>query len=145
LEVIFLITLDELMSMRFKNSITLIELMVVLVVIGIIATFAVPGFRGARTRAYDRDARIELKQIQDAQRMHRLKIGSYVVCNVGGDNMAECENVLDLDFPPAPPAGYWIYSVPAASNATFCAQAVHDASSWHITQLDAEAQEGQCP
>ncbi len=131
-----------------KESITLIELIVVLVVIGIIATFALPGFRGARTRAYNRDARIELKRIKDAERMYRLKIGEYVACNAGGGNMTECENLLDLELPPAIPVGYWDYSVPVVDNTssppTFCAQAVHDVDGWYIDQGMAEAEEGTC-
>ena len=127
--------------MRFKNSMSLVEVLIILVIIGILAGFAYPGFRNSRLKARDREAQTQLMQMQDAQRMRRLQTGTYVSC---ADTLA-CETALGLDFPPLRPTGYWDYSVPTADAVAFCAQVDHDGErAWHIEQGDDEAQKGDC-
>lgn len=59
------------------RSFTLIELIIVVVIIGILSTFAMPAFRTTQERALDREAIANLKLIQAAQRIHRMERGFY--------------------------------------------------------------------
>jgi type II secretory pathway pseudopilin PulG len=124
---------------RLKKGLSLLEIIVIIVIVGIMAVFAIPGLWKTRVKAYDKEARTQLMQIQHAQKMRHLKIGEYAGC----DTMVECESALDLDFPPAPPTGYWNYTIPTATvpadGSNYCAQACHtggNARCWHITKDD---------
>ena len=122
-----------------KNSLTLVELIVVIIIIGIIFTFAIPTYRNAREKAQDKEAKSQLKLIQDAEAMKRLQINSYVSCV---DN-TECSNSLDLDLELT--SAPWEFSVVISDvPPDFCAQAELDSRSWHINKDDDEALKGVC-
>ena len=52
---------------KLLTGFTLLELMLVVVIVGIIATFAIPGYLGVKQRAEGRQAARQLKLIQDAE------------------------------------------------------------------------------
>lgn len=62
---------------RRERGVTLIELMVVLVIIGLIAAFAVPQVLNVLDDARQDAARIQIKQLSGALDFYRLDVGSY--------------------------------------------------------------------
>ena len=68
-----------------RLSFTILELMLVLVVIGIITAFAIPGYRGAREKALKDEARSMLVLVRAAERMERLEEDNYADCTDTAD------------------------------------------------------------
>ncbi len=64
-----------------KKAFTLLELLITLVVIGIIAGFAVPGYLGTRNRAIDREAQAMLVLMRAAQQTRDAEALGYSTCN----------------------------------------------------------------
>jgi prepilin-type N-terminal cleavage/methylation domain-containing protein len=88
-----------------RSAFTLTELLVVVVLVGILAVLAMPSFRNAQRRAIDKEAKTNLKIMETAYKVRVLEEGAGAVCS---DN-SDCNNTFDLDLPPAPPAGNWLY------------------------------------
>ena len=65
---------------RDSKGFTLIELMIVVVIIGILATMAIPRFMRATTKAKQSEAKQILKQIYTMQRAYRQHYDTYA-CN----------------------------------------------------------------
>ena len=63
--------------MRSMRGITLIELLVVIVIVGILASIAIPMYTGQMARARRADAKTALEQLRAAQEMRRAEYGSY--------------------------------------------------------------------
>jgi type IV pilus assembly protein PilE len=66
-----------------KNGITLIELLFVVVIVGILATIAIPVYNGYIQRARRADAKTALQQVRAAQEMWKAEKGSYSLDIVG--------------------------------------------------------------
>gem|GEM_PF-296414 len=60
-----------------KKSFTLIELIIVVVIIGILASMGLPGFNKTKERALDREARANLELIIAAEKIYRMENGRY--------------------------------------------------------------------
>jgi type IV pilus assembly protein PilE len=65
--------------MRGRKGITLIELLIVIVIVGILAAIAIPTYRGYMQRGRRADAKTSLEQIRAAQEMRRAELGSYMI------------------------------------------------------------------
>jgi prepilin-type N-terminal cleavage/methylation domain-containing protein len=63
-----------------KRSFTLLELIVVIVIVGILATFALPQFAVTKERALDKEAIANLKLIQAAEKIYHMETNVYQVC-----------------------------------------------------------------
>lgn len=122
-----------------EAAFTMIELIIVVVIIGIIASFAVPSYYNARIKVEDRNAQSMLMLIQQAERVYKLEIvGSYVPCG----STADCNSRLNLDIQ----GGTWTYTVPSAAGTTFCAQATGGGTGdWYLDQSMDEPATGACP
>lgn len=62
---------------RNDKGITLIELLIVIMIVGILASIALPIYRGYMQRARRADAKTSLEQVRAAQEMRRAEYGSY--------------------------------------------------------------------
>lgn len=62
---------------KLKTGFTLIELIVVVLISGILATIAIPTYRHASERTFDREAIANLKILQGSQRVYHNEIGHY--------------------------------------------------------------------
>ncbi len=75
-------------SFKRNSGFTLIELMIVVVIIGILTSLAIPRFTGASTRAKQSEARLILKQIYTMQHSYHQISSFYgdagVVASAGG-------------------------------------------------------------
>jgi len=107
--------LTLLRSHLFKKnmrSFTLIELIIISVVIGILAAFAMPAYFNAKQRALDREAQANLNLISAAEKVQRLQSGIYISYN----NLRAINTGLDLSIPvpSIQPWEYKVVAVPAA-------------------------------
>jgi len=114
---------------KFLTGFALLELIIVIVLIGIIAIFAVPQFYGTGAIALDKQAKSMLKLIQAAQNTYRLKVGGFTDCSDTDD----CNGLLSLNLPPA---GEWDYSVTDSSETQFCIQAAGSGTQdWYLSEI----------
>ena len=65
------------MLMKQGKGITLIELLVVILIVGILAAIAIPGYTSYLQRARRADAKTALEQVRATQEMWRAEKGSY--------------------------------------------------------------------
>jgi type IV pilus assembly protein PilE len=65
--------------MEKEKGITLIELLVVIVIVGVLASVAVPVYTNYMQRARRADAKTALEQLRAAQEMYRAEIGGYAL------------------------------------------------------------------
>jgi len=98
-----------------KKSFTLLELMLVVVIVGIIATFAIPGYLGVRQRAEQRQASAQIRLIQAAENIGFLENSAFTACA----GFAACNAALDLDLP----NDGWVYNVALIAGPDFNATA----------------------
>ncbi len=101
--------------MSGRKGITLIELLVVITIVGILASIAVPVYRGYMQRARRADAKTSLEQIRAAEEMRRAEYGSY------STSLAALQSSWGG---PATPVGYYNLSFQSASATAFTARAV---------------------
>ena len=71
--------INTLHALKSKTGITLIELLIVVVIVGILAAIAIPMYTGYMQRARRADAKTALEQLRAAQEMRRAERGSYAV------------------------------------------------------------------
>jgi prepilin-type N-terminal cleavage/methylation domain-containing protein len=120
-------------KMYKKSAFTLVELLIVVVLVGILTTFAMPGFIEMQKKAKDRDARTQLKRIQEAEKTYRLRNGAYIECST----TSGCSTDLGLDLSDQ----CWDYAVSVddtASPPTFSVTAAggEGTDQWQIDQDD---------
>jgi len=87
-----------------RNGFTLLEIIVVVVIAGIIATFAVPGYFIAVEKGKNKEADAVVLAMANAENMYHLKFGEYQRCG----NITACNSVLGLNIPASK---YWRYDV----------------------------------
>ena len=63
-----------------KAGVTLLELIVVIVIVGILAVISLPKFTAMKENSFDQEAIANLKIIQDAEKYYKMETGSYVSC-----------------------------------------------------------------
>jgi len=103
--------------MRQEKGITLIELLIIVVIIGILAAIAIPGYTGYLQRARRVDAKTALEQLRAAQEMWRGERGVYSV------SVAELQTTMGA--PPTAISKYYNWQFSGTLNAnTWTAQAV---------------------
>lgn len=106
--------------LKTKNAMTLMELIIVIVILGILSMAGVVGYRQTVLNARNRDAQAMLRLLKHAEEVWRVEAASYTACA----NTAACNTTLRLNLPTGT-AGQevWLYSVPNAAATNFCAQA----------------------
>jgi type IV pilus assembly protein PilE len=114
-------------KMKSKNGITLIELLIVIVIVGILAASAIPAYTNYMQRARRADAKVALEQLRAAQEMWRAEKGCYARDDVDcQDNVlagiAEVKLQTTMGAPPTTVGDYdWNFTVKTAT--AFTAQA----------------------
>lgn len=71
-----------------QKGFTIVEILVILVVIGILATITMVSYQGVQAKARDTERKTEVQAIADAIKLHRLKFGNDVDTGsgCGGNN-----------------------------------------------------------
>jgi len=79
-----------------KIGLTLLETIIVMIIVGILATLAIPRFTASQERAHSSEAIASLKMIGAAERMYRLELtpNAFVACscNSAGTGAGQCNN-----------------------------------------------------
>ena len=103
--------------MNQEKGITLIELLIITVIIGVLAAIAIPGYSGYLQRARRADAKTALEHVRAAQEMWRAEHGVYSVLP------AELQTTMGA--PPTAISNYynWQFTGTLTAN-TWTAQAV---------------------
>ena len=78
--------------MASHKGITLIELLIVIVIVGILAAIAVPVYTNYMQRARRADAKVALEQLRAAQEMHRAERGQYANSVLYANPMGALQN-----------------------------------------------------
>ena len=95
--------------MKQFRSVTLIEVLIVVLIIGVMAALSLPNFGRMRERGLDREVRANLKLIQAAERIYRMEIGDYYPYGGGSQsNITTINSYLKLSLPAET---NWDYSV----------------------------------
>ena len=102
---------------RDAKGITLIELLIVIMIVGILASISVPIYRGYMQRARRADAKTSLEQIRAAQEMRRAESGEY---RFGADAIVA---LRDSWGGPRESVGDYTLTLPVATATTFTARA----------------------
>ena len=109
--------------MRNRQGFTLVELAVVVVIIGVLAAFAVPRFMASVERSKAAEAFNCLSAIQAAQERYHARQGTYA------------ENVADLDIKLTPPKYFTVGTFTAGSTGNL-------EDSWRLTLTRSGASAG---
>ena len=113
-----------------EKGFTLIELLIVVIVIGILASIAVPQFATATERAKSAKALAALMSITQAEKMYRANstTGVYIACGSNADLTGNLGNYIEMTDVISDPD--WVYTVDSivASPAAFRAVATRQAT-----------------
>ncbi len=102
--------------MAQQRGFTLIELMIVVVIIGILASLAIPRFSQSAVRAKQGEAKLVLKQICTNQMLYKAESATNSYYAPGGAASAAAPNTFSaIDIEIAPNARY-SYSIAVAGN-----------------------------
>lgn len=126
-----------------ERSVTLLELIVVILIIGIIAAIALPNFGPMRERVLDKEATANLKLIQAAERVYRMETSFYYPYSGSETSIGTINTDLRL-FLPAGATRNWDYEV----KDTGCAQATRTVGTvryWRFDIGEDEPLSGTCP
>lgn len=101
-----------------RKGFTLIELLIVVIVIGILATVAVPQYLVATERAKAAKGKHAVALIAQAEKLYRADNGTYINVNAGGANAAlgSYVELSDVDAD-----SDWSYTVSGAGTSVFVA------------------------
>ncbi len=101
------------MITRNKKGLTLIELLIAIVIVGILAAIAIPSYTNYMVRARRADAKTALEQLRAAQEMRRAERGSY------STDIVELRNTWGVPQT----AGDYVINLNSATATTFIAEA----------------------
>jgi len=125
------------MSFLKKPGYTLIELLITVIIIGILVGIALPGYNKIKERALDKEAKVNLKLIQTAEKIHSMDLGAYYT---SGD-IANLNQELKLNIPSGASRN-WNYSTTGTGNAS--ASATPTSGTTRTWTLPISAEEPTC-
>ncbi|MBU0547290.1 MAG: type II secretion system GspH family protein [Candidatus Omnitrophica bacterium] len=127
-----------------KKSFTLIELLIVVVIIGILAALALPGFGTSKERVLDREAKANLALIQAAEKIYRMESSFYYPSSGSTSVIADINTNLRVNLPTG--ASSWTYAVDGDSDETTASRLPSSSRVWTLTHTGNTAScTGDCP
>jgi len=108
-------------KMKSKVGLTLIELLMVIVIVGVLAAIAVPMYSGYMQRARRADAKTALEQVRAAQEMWRAEKGSYAIDDGGGTAVTKLRTTMGA--PNTTISNYYTWDFTVKTATAFTAQA----------------------
>ncbi|MBI4707889.1 MAG: type II secretion system protein [Candidatus Omnitrophica bacterium] len=112
---------------------TLMEMLVVIVIIGILATLSFSHFASVRESTFDREAQANLRLILAAERIARLEDPANLYVVPAPNNNSGINTDLHLMLPVSNPN--WNYTINSANGSAFCANASRSTRNWCISNL----------
>ena len=109
----------QIFRIRKRSSIrglTLIELLMVILIVGILAAIAVPTYSNYMIRARRADAKTALEQIRGAQEMWRAERGTYAINDGNGTAIAKL--ITTMGAPATTISNYYTWAFSAGPTAT---------------------------
>lgn len=135
--------------LKMKKSFTLIELIVVIVILGIMASFAMPAFIKTKETALGREARANLSLIAAAEKVYRIEAINYYPYSGIETTINNINSALKLYLNET----NWDYAITGTDGTTFNATAARNGAggyldcSYSIAQNDADGEPNptNCP
>ena len=122
-------------NQRKHKAFTITELIVVVIIMGAIAGFAIPNYTRSVENAHYQDAMLQLKAIHSAQQIYKARSGQYWPTDGSTHYATDINNDLNLNLIEDGVAFNCSSSDPAAG---FSCQAIRDGSAFTVT-LDQSA------
>lgn len=120
-----------------RRGYTLVEIIIVLIIAGILVSFAVPQFAVTQERALDREAKASLALMRAAEKIYRMEVGGGVYYPYAGytttSDVNLINNNLKLSLPTSLPVASrnWAYSINNSSS-TGIGQAARLGRTWTL-------------
>lgn len=126
-----------------KNGFTVLELVIVIVILAILATIALPAYNQSREVTYNNQAKADLKLIMNSEKNYYLDMGYYYPSSGSVTNIDAINRNLSIGVPSGSERR-WNITV----NSAGCGQATRfggDGRIWHMNITDAEPSSSACP
>ena len=97
-----------------KTAFTLVELLIVIIIIGILATIVIPQYNKMVAKSKDAEAMISLRVIEQAELLYYAQYGGWLVVSQGyldpnNSDVISFMQTLSIDNPNSNPARKWDY------------------------------------
>lgn len=125
----------------FTSGFTLLELMVVVIIVGVIAAFAIPNYNKSIQKAHERDMLAQLTSIHAANLLYRSYAGKYWYAAGDPQNLAAINSALSINI--IANAGT-TYNYTSAGGSTFKATAVWGACTLGVTEAPIDGINNPC-
>ncbi|MCX5697266.1 MAG: type II secretion system protein [Candidatus Omnitrophica bacterium] len=127
-----------------KQAWTLVELLIVVVIIGILASLVLPNYKRMKEGTYDKEALADLKLMVAAAKIYRLEQGTYI----NATNTTVVNDLLRLTLPTSAQAN-WDHEIVNATYVTFTAKAGRRPAPyvriWRINETKEEPYQDSAP
>jgi len=110
---------------------TLVELLVVIIIIGILAALALPGFGVSKERVLDKEAKANLALIQAAEKIYRMESGFYYPSSGNSSVITDINTFLRLNLPTNVLS--WTYKVDTDNSQTTASRLPSSSRVWTLT------------
>ena len=112
--------LPEMHHRKERNGFTLVEIMIVVVIIGILATLAMPAFQQVRVNAIATRFSNDIRTFQNAMEVYALEYGTYPADSGPGEAPDDFKAFLPGGFfeNPTPIGGEWDLDIEAGAGYT---------------------------
>jgi prepilin-type N-terminal cleavage/methylation domain-containing protein len=125
-----------------RRAVTLMEILIVVIIVGILVTMSMPLFEKTKERGLDKEAITNLRLVQSAERIYAMETGTYLSCG-----NTDCINDNMRLSIPAGANPNWTYTVNTAGSAfTIRATRNNPPAGWaRQWQIDHDDEDPSCP